>query len=573
MYYADITPVTRLPRSVEQVFTYHSAEKINSGQLVLVNFHGRRLIGVIKNIHQDKPSFKTNPIIKSLPYCLTKQQMFLASLLVELFASSEALAYNTIIPSLKRETTHELPSISPSSNQPSDKLFSTLWGNLPNPTDPYVKKIIDGSSPQNQTLLLIPDQISLEAVARLYPSASIWDTSNSGNSTISWVDSYTASLVIGTKQAIFAPLPNLSNIVVIDSSSELYRSRDAQPKYHTITLVKELALKFNVQLTLFQSFPTLQESTGTFLAKRENNFAELSIIDRHGYGYDDKHAVLSSELIKEIRNALGRVIVYANKRGYAALHCTECELTIRCQICDLPVTSDKPDATDSICRGCGSTLNIPVNCPSCNQTTLKHIGFGIRRIKETIKLQIPEKPVCEVDADKTKNNSTFIQLLKTAPPNAIIVCTSAILPRLWLVPNVDLVVLPRADQHLSVANWRCNEMFLSLMYSFLSKAKQEVILELSETKQVTIDSLKNGDFTAFWKQERDARQRQFYPPYGNIVHISNSDDIKNFTNESEIKTLPLSNNTFLLRTKNLNREIWSKLSDKAKVDVNPYSIV
>lgn len=576
--YVNITPLIRLPRSVEQIFTYHSEVPVKQGQIVLINFHGRRALGAVRSLLDAKPSFKTSPIVRTLPYFLTEHQTQLAKLLTTNYAATESLAFSTIVPNLQRtgaqNKIENAKQLKRTDKQSAKSI--TIWGNIPDPSSKLMKDIVKKHSEEGQVLILVPDHISLYEAQQYYPDAVLWNTSNSSSATTCW-QKVTAgqNIVIGTRNALFAPYQNLKCVVIFDAASELYRSRDAQPKYSAVALVKQLAQTNKLNVVNVQAVPTLLESSGTYLAKHTAKHADLSLVNRRSYSSTDKYETLSSNILDDIKATNGRVIVYANKKGYAALHCSECEYLHRCANCDLPLVSESPTAREAICHRCQTKSQFPSSCPNCHQMTLKHVGHGIRRIYEFLQVSVPDKPVVEIDAQTTKSYASFMQLLETAPDNAILLCTAAILPRMWVIPDVELTILPRADQHLIHYSWKANEEFLNLIYLFLAKSQNKVTLELSQTDYSVVQALKNSDLSPFWKKEKDERKSQGYPPYLNVIVITSKSNLDQFNDLIPNDSLVLATNSktiFKLKESD-NEQLWRELPDDAKVDVNPHSIV
>lgn len=586
MLYVNVTPLVRLPRTVEQSFTYHSDEALLVGQVVLVRFHGRKVLAIVRGSESNHPTFRTSPIEQILPFSLSKTQQLLANLIAREYGVPDSLAYSTIVPNLPRRVKiKSTDKILIHTNRGAKQLLGNnqhilLAGDYPNPVSQAVKDFVNHEAVKGQILILVPDHVSLNELQHHYPTALRWDTSNTSLSSKCWLRVASGEpIIIGTRNALFAPFNNLRAVVVSDSTSELFRSRDAQPHFNTISLAHQLSRQINCRVLLLQSQPTLAESTGFMVAKQKRSTSTLHILERRAYDSSEKRMPIATSLIDSINNSSGRILIIVNRRGYAALNCRECEYIHRCKKCDTPLTSPERSSSVLRCNHCGESDIAPDICPDCGSRTLVHMGFGIKRYKEYLSQNCSTRPIVEITGDINESFNKEWSSLRLLPDNAIILATAAILPRLWLLPAIHTSIIPRADHYLSLPSWRAAEDFLQMVNSIIARTISDTFVEINTTDYPAIRALQNGDYTSFWNEERQLRENRLLPPFGHSYFITTKQKLllpklpDGFTLVSEVITNNQTRTIISASKATDPTPLWSMLPSDAKVDVDPYSIV
>lgn len=582
MTYVDVVPLVRLPRRVSGVFTYKLGDDQHAkvDDLVLVKFRGKSVLAIVVEIHTIAPTFKTQPILKILPYQLSAVQKSVMGLLESCFGATKNLAALTVVPALKRINIGDISLRASVGTQSTSSLYTkdkVALVALPSPINSYVQEYIKAAANDGQVLMLLPDHVSLEETIKHYPQAVHWQTNTSTLATQSWqAVSAGSQLIIGTRTALFAPFVNLKAVVVIAADHELYQARDSEPHYNTMVLVRRLREIYKFKILQCQALPTLAETTGCIIATPASP-ARIKIIERRGYVYEDKKAVLSSEIVDEISASLGRVLIYLNKKGFAALCCQDCTYVQRCTTCERPLVYENEHSTNVVCGACGTEAKTLTQCPLCQSLSLSFFGLGINRLVKFCKTRFPDRPVIIIDATVTRDHKSFKQILQTLPANVIMIATSAVITRLWMLPSVSLAVVPRTDWQWT-STWRATEELLVLINSFLYCANLTLV-ETEDTAKDFLQALIHNDYKAYWQQERLIREREGYPPFGNLLKIDTKEPIEQIdtiANSSwRVRKMPNGHYVTIVKTDPAEDlvKLFATLPNGAKVDVNPLSIV
>ena len=209
----------------------------------------------------------------------------------------------------------------------------------------------------------------------------------------------TRKIIIGARSALFARFNNLG-IIIIDEFQDQNFKQDADPRYSTINVAKQVSLILNSKLVLVSATPLIEEyyryKTGLYnlekLTKRipgsnKNIDLNLSIVDLK----KEKNMIISKELSEKISESLKRkekIILYVNRRGYSPLLiCQKCKYIELCPRCEIPITVHKNYNNTYYlnCHHCEyTTTKINYLCPMCSNSVMKFYGVGTQSVKEEI---------------------------------------------------------------------------------------------------------------------------------------------------------------------------------------------
>ena len=210
-----------------------------------------------------------------------------------------------------------------------------------------------------------------------------------------------ASIVIGTRSAVFASLPRLALIVVDEEHDASYKQQEGF-RYSARDLAVLRAQRAKIPVVLGSATPSLE----TLDNVAQGRYSELSLPQRPGSARAPvmrlvdlkKHACeqgLSQPALQAIERHLaagGQVIVFLNRRGYApTLFCNQCGWVAPCAHCDARMTLHR-QAQQLRCHHCGAQRQVPVVCGSC-QHPLLAVGQGTERVEETLLRFFPDAPL------------------------------------------------------------------------------------------------------------------------------------------------------------------------------------
>lgn len=346
-----------------------------------------------------------------------------------------------------------------------------------------------------------------------------------------------ASIVIGARSAIFAPLKNIGVIIIDEEHSDSYKQSDPNPRYSA----KEIALiraKYHDCSVVFGSAtPSLETMAraqkGVYklltLDKRVNgkSLPKVNIIDMN-MGIRSSKGHFSHELLEAINKRIvngEQVILLLNRRGYSSfVSCRSCGYTFKCPNCDITLTYHKSSNTLR-CHYCGYGSGVSDTCPSCKDKSLNNLGVGTQKIEEEINKYIVGAKVLRMDYDTTSRkgmHEKMINEFKNQEYN-ILLGTQMVAKGLDF-SNVTLVGVINADTSLNIPDFRSSENTFSLLSqvagrSGRSEKEGEVFIQTYNPDHYAILLASRHDYLSFFTEEMKIRKQLKYPPYCFICNI------------------------------------------------------
>ena len=233
-----------------------------------------------------------------------------------------------------------------------------------------------------------------------------------------------ARVVVGTRSAVFAPVPDLALIIVDEEHDSSYKQEET-PRYHARDVAVVRAKMANAVVLLGSATPSLESY---FNAKR-NKYAlialpdrveqrplpEVEIIDmRQEFQETGQEQVISRKLAAEIKDRLDRkeqVMVLLNRRGYSpVVLCRTCGKKLECQNCAIALTHHKREHK-MICHYCGYTAPVPKACVHCGSEYVYFIGTGSEKLEELLHGMFPQARIARLDRDTVRGHEDFERTL------------------------------------------------------------------------------------------------------------------------------------------------------------------
>jgi len=320
-------------------------------------------------------------------------------------------------------------------------------------------------------------------------------------------------VVIGTRTAVFARLPKLGSIMVIDEHDERLQS-EASPTWHAREVAAERARRNDVPLILVSAMPTPEalHERAIEAPSREREIAGWPEIVVADLSNDDSApgGRLSSAVIEELRNPSRRVLCVVNRKGTSKLlACRSCRELATCERCESVMS--QPDDDRLSCAKCGSER--PMACLNCHGMAFSNLRPGTARLVKEL-AAAAGRPARVVDADTEPDWSS-------GPAVEVLVGTEAILHR---VTHADTVVVLDIDSEVLAPRFRAGEQTLSLLTraARLVGRKSDGGRLVVQTRQIdhpllaAMSQVAPGDATEI---ERAQREQLALPPYGAIAVI------------------------------------------------------
>ncbi|MEY8205325.1 MAG: primosomal protein N' [Bermanella sp.] len=336
-------------------------------------------------------------------------------------------------------------------------------------------------------------------------------------------------IIIGTRSAIFTPMPNLAMIVIDEEHDQSFKQQDGV-RYHGRDVAVVRAKTLAIPIILGSATPSLEclhnGLNGKYqylrLSQRAGaaSMPELQILNIKNQAV---HHGLADSLLPPIEDTLHKgqqVLVFVNRRGYApTLYCPDCAWIAECRHCDAKMTLHQKPA-HLHCHHCDSKLSIPRQCPECLSHKIQAMGAGTERLESHLQYKFQATPVIRIDRDSTQNKHAMETLL--APVHGgepCIIVGTQMLAKGHHFPKVTLVIMINVDSGFFSADYRAMEKTAQLILQVAGRAGREkdqgvAVLQTEFSEHPMLHLLKEESYHALSLALLDERQHQHLPPYG-----------------------------------------------------------
>jgi primosomal protein N' (replication factor Y) len=391
-----------------------------------------------------------------------------------------------------------------------------------------------------------------------------------------------ALLAIGSRSAVFAPLPTLG-LIIVDEEHEPSYKHDGPPRYHARDVAWRLAELTGSVLILGSATPAVESyarTQGGGLALLELNervgmtsdarnmpqsvalpLPPVRVVDmRHELQHGNR-SIFSRPLQQALAGALEdgeQAILFLNRRGAAAfVMCRDCGHVVACPNCSSPLvvhydddrtgttnrtgtiyrapTTDAEERQFSIlvCHSCNHRELAPAHCPQCWSTRVKSFGVGTQRVVEEVAALFPAARTLRWDRDSVGRKGDHERMLDRflAHEADVLVGTQMIAKGLDL-PLVSVVGVVAADTGLHLPDFRAGERTFQLLTQVAGRAGRrragaQVVIQTYTPEHYALLAAQEHDYKAFYTQEIAFRRQTGYPPFSRLVrfvYTSASDD-------------------------------------------------
>ena len=355
-----------------------------------------------------------------------------------------------------------------------------------------------------------------------------------------------ASIVIGARSAIFAPLNNIGLIIIDEEHSDSYKQTDTNPRYNAKDIAIIRGLYYNCPVIMGSATPSLEvmarANKGVYkllsLPNRINGkeLPVVKIIDmndkiKKSKGHFSSDLVLS---IDEKLNKSEQVILFLNRRGYSSfVTCKNCGYTFKCPHCDISLTYHKSSNTLR-CHYCGYGTKVYDTCPECKEKSINDLGVGTQKIEEELNELFPDARVLRMDFDTTSRKGAHEEMIESFKNHEYdILLGTQIVAKGLDFANVTLVGVINADTSLNIPDFRSSENTFSLLSQVAGRSGRsektgEVIIQTFNPEHYAISFAKKHDYLGFYNKEMEMRKILKYPPFYYLCYIKISGKDPNY---------------------------------------------
>jgi primosomal protein N' (replication factor Y) len=337
-----------------------------------------------------------------------------------------------------------------------------------------------------------------------------------------------AAIVLGTRLAVFMPMPRLQLIIVDEEHDSSFKQQEGL-RYSARDVAVWRAHQLNIPIVLGSATPSLETfqhaATGRYrlLDLPERAVAEampvVRIVDTRREKLQEG---LSAALITGLQLRLARgeqSLVFLNRRGYApVLACPPCGWVSRCQRCAANLVLHLADGRLR-CHHCGFETRVPRACPDCGNVDLLPFGRGTQRLEAMLVERFPEARVLRIDRDSASTPKKWQALLATIHAGgADILVGTQMLAKGHDFPLLTLVGAVGADAALFAADFRAPErLFAQLMQvggrSGRADLPGEVLIQTEYPDHPLYQALVQHDYVRFAQSQLDERRIAGFPPF------------------------------------------------------------
>ncbi|MDO5686634.1 MAG: primosomal protein N' [Neisseria sp.] len=335
-------------------------------------------------------------------------------------------------------------------------------------------------------------------------------------------------LVIGTRLAVFTPLPNLG-LVVVDEEHDGSFKQDNELRYHARDLAVWRAQQAQCPIVLGSATPSLESfqaaCDGRYrllrLTKRAHADAalpEIILDDVRRQTLDSGFGAQAIALLKQNLSAGGLSMVYLNRRGFApALVCGDCGHGFACPHCSAKMVWHRA-AKQLRCHHCDYRTAVPQQCPDCGNQDLSALGHGTQRVEDTLATLFPNARIVRIDRDSTSRKDDWTEIYRRIHAREIdILVGTQMLAKGHDFAALNLVVVLNADGSLYSADFRAPEhLFAELMQVSGRAGRAEhagrVLVQTQLPENPVFQALKQQDYQAFAQTELANRRLFAAPP-------------------------------------------------------------
>ena len=357
-------------------------------------------------------------------------------------------------------------------------------------TEVYLQLIADALLHGHQALVLVPEinltPQFLRQVTLRFPDSHIVQQ-NSGLAAVPRMQGYLdaqsghADIVIGTRLAVFAPMPRLGVIIIDEEHDQSFKQQEGF-RYSARDVAIFRAQLENCVVVMGSATPSLESvqnvARGRFtqiaLTRRAAASALMPIIDFIDLDRERSEDGLSARLVNAIIETVQRgeqALVFINRRGFSpALVCAQCAAMPECQRCSARLVFHQKERRLK-CHHCGYQSKVPTACASCGSQEMVPAGQGTERIEAALREKLPNARIARVDRDSTRKRGSAEKIFDAAAAGQIdVLVGTQMLSKGHDFPRITLVGVVNADGAMFSADFRAAERMVAQLCQVAGRA-------------------------------------------------------------------------------------------------------
>ena len=342
-----------------------------------------------------------------------------------------------------------------------------------------------------------------------------------------------ADIVLGTRLAVLASMPNLKLIIVDEEHDASYKQQEGL-RYSARDLAIWRARQLAIPVVLGSATPSIESwqhaETGRYkrlmLTQRA---AAQATVPRVGLIDMERNKAIEGlcpSLVTALRERLTRgeqSLLFLNRRGYApVMHCDACGWISNCRRCTAFMVLHKPERRLR-CHHCSLELRVPQSCPTCGNVDLQPLGRGTQRVEEHLHALFPEARILRIDADSTRRKGSAQEAFDSVHRGDVdILLGTQMVAKGHDFQRLTLVGVINPDTALFSQDYRASERLFAQLMQVAGRAGRaaselgsvsEVLVQTRYPQHPLYRALMNQDYTGFAASVLEERQSAGLPPF------------------------------------------------------------
>jgi primosomal protein N' (replication factor Y) len=413
-------------------------------------------------------------------------------------------------------------------------------------TEVYLRTIEATIAVGRSALLLVPEIALTPAVAGQFYHrfgdrvAILHSAFHDSERAEQWrrIRSGAASVVVGTRSGVFAPVQNIGLIIVDEEHDGSYKQHDT-PRYNGRDVAVMRARQANATVVLGSATPSLESRYNVERGKytllelpervEKRPMPEVALIDmRTEFIETHKQSTFSRRVLEAIGEKLEaqeQVVVLHNRRGFSSFcACRSCGERVQCVNCSVTLTYHRRDRR-MLCHYCSYAEKVPEKCPKCGSEYVYFLGTGSERVEDELHTAFPEARIARLDRDTVTGKRHFEVILGGFRERAYdVLVGTQMIAKGHDIPNVTLACVVSADIGLGMPDFRSAERTFQLLTQVAGRAGRgelpgQVLIQTINPDHYAIQYAAAQDFEGFYKREIEFRRAMRYPPFAALANV------------------------------------------------------
>lgn len=332
-------------------------------------------------------------------------------------------------------------------------------------------------------------------------------------------------VLVGTRPALFFPLPAKSTVVLLDEDASDWKQGDINPRYDARTILKKILAEDGRRVLIApfvrpEMYHAIQERSVRKVDLRVHGSPSVRLIDLHDHIRAGNRTALSDTLIEALKGSRKALLFVHRKGSGTVLRCRDCQFLFQCSDCELPLSVHR---THLRCIACKKKSDLPLSCPSCRGTNLVSYGAGTERVEEELTKRFPEARIVRLDREDA--GTSVVETAQRTENADIIVGTVAMLRGFSLVrrelPSFDLLGIVEADSMLHRPDFRAHEKLARIIVrlgALAARGDAPFYIQTAFPELQVWQAAQDGNEN-FLIHELAERKALHYPPFWRLAKI------------------------------------------------------